>query len=217
MRAEPIFKNRADAGRKLAVRIRDVVRDANPLVLALPRGGVPVAYEVARALGAQLDIFVVRKLGLPDRPELAVGAIASNGVRVLNDELIKDLHLSPELIEELTHREFLELKRREELYRQGRPAIAISDRTVILVDDGLATGASMSAAVKAVRLQKPKRVIVAVPVGAEKTSRELTRDADAVLCAYRPETFLAVSMWYQDFEQTTDGEVQRLLADPLPH
>jgi predicted phosphoribosyltransferase len=209
--SEPIFQNRADAGRKLAERLRNLMRDSDALVLALARGGVPVGYEVARALGAQLDVFVVRKLGLPDRPELAVGAIASGGVRVLNEGLVKDLDLSSKLIEELTRREALELKRREELYRQGRPAAPIFQRTAILIDDGLATGASMTAAVKAVRLQNPKQVIVAVPVGAENTCKELRKVADAVICAYTPERFLAVSTWYEDFAQTTDEEVQRLL------
>lgn len=219
MRTKPIFQDRRDAGRILAERIRDTVRDSNALVLALPRGGVPVGYEVAQALHTELDVFVVRKLGLPDRPELAIGAIASGGVRVLNSALVKDLDLSSELIEQLTAREAVELKRREELYRQGRPALPISDRTVVLVDDGLATGASMAAAVKAVRFDKPKRVIVAVPVGAEKTCKELRLDADAVICAHTPAHFLAVSMWYEDFEQTTDEEVQRLLKEappPLP-
>jgi predicted phosphoribosyltransferase len=211
MRIKPLFKNRRDAGRRLAERIRDTLHDSDALVLALPRGGVPVGYEVARALRAELDVFVVRKLGVPDRPELAIGAIASGGVRVLNDALVKDLHLSSALIEKLTARETVELKRREELYRQGRPALPISEHTVVLVDDGLATGASMAAAVKAVHSQKPKRVIVAVPVGAEETCEELRRDADAVICAYTPEPFLAVSMWYEDFDQTTDEEVQKLL------
>lgn len=217
MRTMPIFQDRADAGRKLAQRIRDTVHDSDVLVLGLPRGGVPVAYEVARELRAKLDVFVVRKLGLPDRPELAVGAIASGGVRVLNDALVKDLDLSQGLIEQLTAREAVELKRREELYREGRPAVLISGRTVILVDDGLATGASMAAAVKAVRLQKPRRIVVAVPVGAETTCKELRRDADAVICAYTPRPFLSVGMWYEDFEQTADEEVQRLLKPALFH
>ena len=217
MRTKSIFKDRRDAGRKLAERIRDTLHDSAALVLALPRGGVPVGYEIAQALHAELDVFVVRKLGLPDRPELAVGAIASGGVRVLNDALVKDLDLSSELIEQLTAQEAFELKRREELYRQGRPAVTVSNRTAVLVDDGLATGASMTAAVKALRLQKPKRVIVAVPVGAEKTCRDLRRDADAVICAHTPEHFLAVSMWYEDFEQTTDEEVQRLLRKVEMH
>src|SRR6185312_8104157 len=211
MHTKPIFQDRRDAGRRLAERVRDPLHESDALVLALPRGGVPVGYEVAQALRAELDVFVVRKLGVPDRPELAIGAIASGGVRVLNDALLKDLDLSSALIEQLTAREAMELKRREELYRQGRPALPIFDRTVVLVDDGLVTGASMAAAAKAVHLQKPKRVIVAVPVGAEKTCEELRRNADAVVCAYTPEPFLAVSMWYEDFEQTTDEAVQRLL------
>ncbi|HEX6546882.1 MAG TPA: phosphoribosyltransferase [Bryobacteraceae bacterium] len=211
MHTKPIFQDRTDAGRKLAEQIRHLVHDSDVLVLALPRGGVPIGYEVAQALHAELDVFVVRKLGLPDRPELAVGAIASGGVRVLNEALVKDLGLSSALIERLTAREATELQRREDLYRQGRTALPISDRVVILVDDGLATGASMTAAMKALRLKKPKRVIVGVPVGAEKTCEDLRRDADVVVCVCTPEPFLAVSMWYEDFAQTTDEEVQQLL------
>lgn len=217
MHTKPVFQDRADAGRKLAAQIQNILRDTHALVLALPRGGVPVGYEVARVLHTELDIFVVRKLGLPGRAELAVGAIASGGIRVLNDALVKDLDLSQDLIEQITAREARELKRREELYRQGGPALPIFDRTVVLVDDGLATGASMAAAVKAVRLQKPKRIVVAVPVGAERTCEELRRDADTVVCAYMPEPFLAVSMWYEDFSQTTDEEVQGLLREAEMH
>jgi putative phosphoribosyl transferase len=213
MRVEPIFRSRTEAGRRLAEQVQQLVRDPDALVLALPRGGVPVGFEIARALHAELDVFLVRKLGLPGEEELAIGAIASGGVRVLNESLIRELQLSPALIDQIAAREEPELKRREALYRQGRPAIAAGGRTVILVDDGLATGASMKAACQAVRVQQPKRLIVAVPVAAQETCWEFQRIADEIVCLATPEPFMAVGIWYDDFEQISDEEVQRLLKE----
>ena len=181
------------------------------VVLALPRGGVPVGYEVARALGAQLDVFVVRKLGLPGYPELAMGAIASGDVRVLNEGVLASIRVSQDAIDAVTSRERLELARRERTYRDGRPLLPIEGRVAILVDDGLATGSTMRAAVLAVRRLKPARVVVAVPVGALQTCRELRDIADEVVCALTPEPFRAVGLWYTDFSQTTDEEVRQLL------
>lgn len=211
MQIEPIFQDRADAGRQLAECVAVTVTDPRSLVLALPRGGVPVGFEVARQLGAELDVFLVRKLGLPGQEELALGAIASGGIRVLNEDLVREVHVSDDLIDQITAREERELKRREELYREGRAARVIRDRTVILVDDGLATGASMKAAVQAVRLQEPKRLIVAVPVAAQQTCDEFRRSGQEIICTYMPAPFTAVGIWYDDFSQTTDDEVRQLL------
>ncbi|HEY1951051.1 MAG TPA: phosphoribosyltransferase [Bryobacteraceae bacterium] len=211
MQIAPIFQDRADAGRKLAERVVHSIKDPKVVVLGLPRGGVPVAFEVARALGAELDIFLVRKLGLPGHEELAIGAIASGGVRVLNEALIRELQLSQSLVDHITAREEQELKRREDLYREGRPSIPIRNRTAILVDDGLATGASMKAACQALRLQQPKRIVIAVPVAARDTCEEFRMDVDEIICAFTPAQFLAVGMWYENFSQTTDDEVRRLL------
>lgn len=211
MQFEPIFRDRVHAGKKLAEYVMNRVRERDVLVLGLPRGGVPVAFEVARALHTELDVFIVRKLGLPGQEELAIGAIASGGVRVLNESLLVELQLSPKLIDQIAVREEQELSRREQLYRQGRPACPVRGRTVILVDDGLATGASMKAAAKAVRLQSPKRVIAAVPVAARESCDQFRMDVDEIMCAYAPAMFLSVGMWYEDFSQTTDEEVRRLL------
>jgi putative phosphoribosyl transferase len=206
-----IYRDRADAGQTLAQYLLAQESDANPLVLALPRGGVPVAFEVARALRAELDIFLVRKLGLPGHEELAIGAIASGGVRVLNQELIQELQLSEALIDRLTATEQRELERRERLYRENRPPVIVRDRTVILIDDGLATGASMMAAIRALRPQSPKRIVVAVPVGAAETCQQFRAEADNVICSATPEPFGAVGAWYHDFSQTSDNEVRKLL------
>jgi putative phosphoribosyl transferase len=211
MRIEPIFRDRTEAGRILSERVAASIQDADSLVLALPRGGVPVAFEVARGLRAELDIFLVRKLGLPGQEELAIGAIASGGTRVLNEGLVGELGLATSVIDQITAREERELRRREQLYRQGRPALPVACRTVVLVDDGLATGASMRAASQALRLQRPKRIVVAVPVAAEATCDEFRRDVDEIVCAYTPEPFMAVGIWYEDFSQTSDAEVQQLL------
>jgi putative phosphoribosyl transferase len=208
---QPIFRDRADAGRMLAELVVCSVRDPESLVLALPKGGVPVGYELARELQLELDIFVVRKLGLPGQEELAIGAIASGGVRVLNTVLIEEAQLSYSIIDQITAREERELKRREEVYREGRAASPVRDRTVLLVDDGLATGATMKAASRALRLQMPKQIIIAVPVAAEQTCDEFRSDVDKIICAHTPEPFISVGMWYEDFSQTTDEDVQQLL------
>jgi predicted phosphoribosyltransferase len=205
------FQNRSEAGRVLAGKLTGYRNREDVLVLALPRGGVPVGFEIAHALSADLDIFLVRKLGLPGQEELAVGAIASGGVRVLNHGLLETLHLSPAVLESVATRELRELERRESLYREGRPATPVRDRTIILVDDGLATGASMLAAVRALRPQGPRRIVVAVPVAAEAACDDFLREVDEVVCAATPEPFRAVGIWYEDFSQTTDEEVQELL------
>ena len=211
MHVEPIFRDRIEAGRTLAEHVSRSVHEPDSLVLALPRGGVPVGFEVARTLQVELDIFLVRKLGLPGQEELAVGAIASGGVRVINEALVREVGLSRTLIDLITAREERELRRREELYRQGRLAVPVRGRTVILVDDGLATGASMKAASRALRQQEPRRLIVAVPVAAKETCTEFRMDVDEIVCAYTPAPFMSVGIWYEDFSQTTDEEVQRLL------
>jgi putative phosphoribosyl transferase len=210
---EPIFRNRADAGRALADLVSRSVSDPDPLVLALPRGGVPVGFEVARALRAELDVFLVRKLGLPGQEELAIGAIASGGVRVLNESLIQELRLSRRLIDRVTAHAEGELARREELYRRGRPALTVRNRSVILVDDGLATGATMKAASAALRQQGPTRIIVAVPVAAQEVFEEFRTNATGIVCLYTPKQFTAVGVWYEDFSQTTDDEVEALLTE----
>ena len=207
------FPDRHAAGRELAERLRKYAGRDDVLVLALPRGGVPVAYEVAEALGAPLDLFLVRKLGTPGHRELAMGAIASGGVRVLNDDVVRWYGIGPRDIEVVAQEEQRELERREAAYREGRPPVPLKGKVVILIDDGLATGSTMKAAVQAVRAQAPSRVVVAVPVGARDTCVELESIADEVVCARMPEPFSAVGQWYIDFEQTTDEEVQELLRN----
>ena len=182
------------------------------LVLALPRGGVPVGFEVARALKAPLDVFIVRKLGVPGHDELAMGAIATGGVRVLNDDVVIPFELEPEVIDAVAAREEKELVRRERLYRGARPAPDVQGRTVILVDDGLATGSTMRAAVAALRKQGPARIVVAVPVAAPETCEEFKTEVDEAVCAATPRMFNGVGRWYEDFSQTTDEEVHELLA-----
>lgn len=184
----------------------------NVLVLALPRGGVPVAFEVARTLGAPLDVFLVRKLGVPGQPELAMGAIATGNVRVLNREVIEELGISSPVIEAVTARETRELERREKAYRDGRPGPQIQGRTVVLVDDGLATGSTMRAAIAALREQRPARIIVAVPVAAADTCAALEKEVDEVVCTQTPTPFFAVGRWYRDFSPTMDREIHDLLA-----
>jgi putative phosphoribosyl transferase len=206
------FPNRAEAGRVLAQRLEKYRGDDDVIVLGLPRGGVPVAYEVAHSLGVPLDVFIVRKLGVPGFEELAVGAIASGGVRVLNDEVVRALPNADEIIEAVTKRETAEIQRREQEYRNGRPVPELRDRTVILVDDGLATGATMRAAVKALRQRGATKIVVAVPVGPPETCREFEDVADEVVCASAPEYFQAVGQYYEDFSQTSDDEVRELLA-----
>jgi predicted phosphoribosyltransferase len=206
------FRDRYDAGRQLAEKLREYTNAPDVLVLALPRGGVPVACEVARALGAPLDVFVVRKLGLPGHEELAMGAVASSDVQILNDDIVHGLKIPDQVIEAVSARERQELSRREQLYRDGRPAPDVSGRAVILVDDGLATGASMRAAVLALKQQRAGRIIVAVPTASPDICEALKADADEVISVITPEPFLAVGHWYDDFTQTTDEEVRDLLA-----
>jgi predicted phosphoribosyltransferase len=205
------FQNRSDAGRQLASKLSAFAHRDDVVVLALPRGGMPVAAEVARELHAPLDVFLVRKLGVPGHSELAMGAIATGGVRVLSEDLIDQLGIPRPAVEEVAARERVELERRDRLYRGDRPLLALRDRTVILVDDGLATGASMEAAIVAVRQFQPAGVVVAAPVGAVETCRRLKTVADDVVCAAMPDPFQAVGLWYQQFDQTSDEEVIALL------
>jgi predicted phosphoribosyltransferase len=207
------FRDRAHAGRALGERLHDrYAGTADVLVLGLPRGGVPVAFEVARVLEAPLDVFVVRKLGVPGHEELAMGAIASGGTRVLNESVVGALGLGEQEIARAAAVERDELGRRERAYRGGRGPVEAMGRTVILVDDGLATGSTMRAAALAVRAQSPERVVVAVPVAARETCDELRVDVDEVVCLLTPAPFYAVGAWYEDFAPTPDDEVRRLLA-----
>ena len=207
------FLNRRDAGRQLAAKPRMAYADdPGVLVLGLPRGGVPVAYEVACSLHAPLDVFVVRKLGVPGHRELAMGAIASGGMRVLNSDVIKALGIVPADLESVAASELLELERQQRIYRGNAPLPKLSERTIIVVDDGLATGSTMRVAVGALRQSKPARIIVAVPVAAAETVRRLREEADAVICLSAPPDFHAVSTWYDDFSQTSDEEVRKFLA-----
>jgi putative phosphoribosyl transferase len=207
------FKNRMHAGKQLAKPLAAYARHPDAIVLALPRGGVPVGSAVADALEVPLDVMLVRKLGVPWHRELAMGAVASGGQRVLASEVVDMLGIDQETIDTVTQRELLEIERREKLYRSGRPALPLQDRTVILVDDGLATGSTMLAAVQAVRREHPARVIVAVPVAASDTCRKLGAEADGIVCLRTPEPFYAVGLWYEDFMQTTDEEVIQLLDE----
>jgi predicted phosphoribosyltransferase len=204
------FADRREAGQVLADRLAHLQGHEDLLVLALPRGGVAVGFEVARALHAELDVFIVRKLGHPGHEEYAMGAIASGGVRVMNEET--GVHVDERALQEVVSRERAELVRRESLYRGLRPPVAIEGRTVIVVDDGLATGATMRAAVAAIRKLHPHWLVAAVPVGASETCELLRRDADEVVCAATPYPFRAVGLWYRDFPQSTDEEVKRLLT-----
>jgi putative phosphoribosyl transferase len=206
------FANRAEAGRFLAEKLDNYAGRDDVIVLGLPRGGVPVAYEVAQRLRLPLDVFIVRKLGVPGFEELAAGAIASGGVRVLNDDVVRALPNAEAIIESVTARETAELERREQSYRDGRPAPELRDRIVILVDDGLATGATMRAAVTALRQRGAAKIIVAVPVGAPETCRELLDLVDELVCGIAPAFFQAVGQYYQDFSQIGDDEVRKLLT-----
>lgn len=206
------FRDRGEAGERLAADLQRYAGDPSLLVLGLPRGGVPVAFEVARVLRAPLDVFLVRKLGVPGHEELAMGAIASGGVRVLNEEVVQALRIPEEAIAAVAAREEEELARRERAYRGDRPAPPVGGRTVILVDDGLATGSTMKAAAAALRQQHPQRLIVGVPVAARSTCEEFQTLVDEIVCATTPEPFYAVGLWYRDFSQTTDEEVSELLA-----
>jgi putative phosphoribosyl transferase len=205
------FEDRSDAGRRLADHLNEYVNQTGVVVLGLPRGGVPVAYEVAQRLHAPLDVFIVRKLGVPGYEELALGAIASGGARVLNPEIVRILPNAEQTLDELVARETIELDRREHLYRDGRPPTKLRDRTVILVDDGLATGATMRAAVSALRQRGVAKIVVAVPVGAPESCQEVQTEVDDLICGIAPPYFQAVGQFYNDFSQTTDKEVQELL------
>jgi putative phosphoribosyl transferase len=207
------FRDRAHAGRVLARALLAYAGRDDVVVLALPRGGVPVAAELARALGAQLDVFVVRKLGLPGHEELAMGAVAPGGVLVLDDRLVRGLGIPDEVLQETVEKELRELERREAAYRAGRPPLDLEGKTVILVDDGLATGATMRAAALALRKVKPARVVVAVPVASAETCDEFRADVDEIVCALTPSPFHAVGLWYDDFSQTSDEVVRELLRD----
>jgi putative phosphoribosyl transferase len=206
-----IFKDRADAGRLLAMQLKEHANQPDLLVLGLPRGGVPVAFEVARARKAPLDVFLVRKLGVPGHEELAMGAIASGGVRILNDTVVKGLNIGNEAINQVTERELKELQRRERRYRDDNPGPELRNHTVILIDDGLATGTTMRAAAIALRQQQPAKIIVAVPVAAPETCDEFRDLVDEVICAVTPRELYAVGLWYEDFSQTSDDEVVELL------
>ena len=211
-----VYRDRAEAGRVLATDLRQYAGRDDVIVLGLPRGGVPVAAEVASALEAPIDVFVVRKLGVPGHAELAMGAIAGGGVRVLNPAVVDTLGISDGVIDEVAAREAQELARRLHTYRGDRPAPELGGRIVIVVDDGLATGATMKAAVAAIRAARPARIVVAVPVGARPTCDELEASADEVVCAKVPALFQAVGQWYQDFSPTTDEEISTLLAAQRP-
>jgi predicted phosphoribosyltransferase len=207
-----IFKDRKDAGKFLASRLTKYRNRDDVIVLALPRGGVPVAYEVAKALNAPLDIFLVRKLGVPGFEEYAMGAIASGGIRVLNNELVAQLDIPVEVVDEVTAREFTELDRQERLYRGARHPLDVTGQTVIIVDDGMATGSTMRAAVSALRKKNPRKIVIAVPVGEREVCKSFKHEVDTVaICAMMPEPFNAVGTFYRNFPQITDAEVQQLL------
>lgn len=206
------FRDRADAGRVLAAGLGHLAGRSDVVVLGLARGGVPVAAEVARILGAPLDVLLVRKLGVPGHPELAMGAIAGGGVRVLNRSVIDGLSIPPGAVDEVADREGAELDRRERAYRPERPPLDVAGKVVVVVDDGLATGSTMRAAVSTLREQSPARIVVAVPVGARETCEELSAEADEVVCTHMPGAFRAVGQWYDDFTQTTDDEIRAVLA-----
>jgi putative phosphoribosyl transferase len=207
-----VFANRREAGAVLAAQLERYKGRDDVVVLALPRGGVPVGYEVAQALGAPLDVFVVRKLGVPGHRELAMGAIGPGGVRVLNRSIVDWYRIAPREIEQIAREELAELERRQHEYRGARGPLDVNGKTVILVDDGLATGSTMKAAVQAVRELGPARIVVAVPTGSAESCASMQRLADEVLCARSPEDFSAVGQWYADFSQTSDSEVRELLA-----
>jgi len=211
------FTDRFEAGKVLSEKLLQYRGRPDVIVLALPRGGLPVAYEVAKALDAPLDVFLVRKLGLPGHQELAMGAVADGDVIVRNEHVIESLDIPDTLIESVARDERRELHRQRALYRDAAPAPRIKDQVVILVDDGLATGATVRAAIAALRKQEPKRLIVAVPVGAAETCAELRAEADEVICAKVPQQFVAVGLWYQDFSPTSDDTVRALLHEASQH
>jgi putative phosphoribosyl transferase len=206
-----LFKDRADAGKRLAERLLEYANRADVIVLGVPRGGVPVAAEIAARLNAPLDVFVLRKLGVPWQEELAFGAIASGGIRVLDEEIVESTGITPRTIEEVTARESRELERRQLVFRGSLPSLNLAGRTVILVDDGIATGSSLRAAVKALRQMNPARLVIAVPVAPESTCRRMKAEVDDLVCLYSPESFFAIGQFYSDFSQTSDAEVAELL------
>lgn len=209
---ETRYRDRSEAGKLLATKLTTYAHQPDVLVLALPRGGVPVAFEVAKALKVPLDVFLVRKLGVPGREELAMGAIATGGIRVLNEDVVRTLHISPHTIEAAANREAQELERRDRLYRDDLPPPDVNNHSIILIDDGLATGATMRAAAQALRLQHPARLVIAVPVAAPPSCDAMRSEADEVICPLMPEAFYGVGWWYDDFSQTSDKEVHDLLA-----
>jgi putative phosphoribosyl transferase len=206
------FRNRTEAGKLLAGQLTDYANHSDVLVLGLPRGGVPVAYEVAKELDAPLDVCLVRKLGVPGHKELAMGAIAAGGVRVINENVIDWLRISPETINEVAAMEIRELDRRSHIYRGNRPLPKVKNHTIILVDDGIATGATIRAAISTLKKQKPRKLVVAVPVAGLSTCEELEAEVDEVVCILKPEDLYAIGLWYEDFQQTTDAEVCELLT-----
>lgn len=205
------FQDRTEAGQRLAAMLKPYANRSDVLVLGLPRGGVPIAYEVAKVLNAPLDIFLVRKLGVPRHEELAMGAIASGGVRELNQEVVSSIRISHETIDKTAAEEQQELERRERNYRGNRPPLNVCDHTVILIDDGLATGASMRVAATALRQQQPKQIIAAVPVSAPENCKPSQVNADEIVCVETPQQFRAIGLWYEQFPQTSDEEVKQLL------
>jgi predicted phosphoribosyltransferase len=213
---ERVFRNRREAGQVLATVLAAYRGRPDVVVLGLPRGGVPVAYEIATALHAPLDVMVVRKLGVPGHEELAMGAIASGGVQVVNEDVVRHLGLTPDILASVAAIEQQELARREQAYRGGRPPVTVEGRTVILVDDGLATGSTMRAAVAALRRRNPARIVVAVPVAAPETCEELKREVEDIVCAMTPTPFYGVGEWYEQFDQTRDEEVRDLLERAVP-
>jgi len=206
-----IFQDRPQAGRVLASSLAKYARQPDTIVLALPRGGVPVAYEIGKELELPMDVFIVRKLGVPGHEELAMGAIASGGIRYINEDVAIQLGIDDQVIDAVSRREEKEIERRERLYRGGRPPLDVKDKTVILVDDGLATGSTMLAAIAALRQRGLKRIVVAVPAAAPETCARIAGEVDETVCAMTPEPFIAVGQWYESFAQTTDDEVRDLL------
>jgi putative phosphoribosyl transferase len=211
------YRNRADAGRALAELLADYKKRSDVVVMALPRGGVPVAYEVAQSLGAPLDVFLVRKLGVPGMEELALGAVAAGGLEVINEHVVKQLGISRSVIDEIVAREQDELERRERDYRADRPPPEVRGKTVLLIDDGLATGATMRVAARALRRMQPAELLIAVPIGAPQTCASFRNEADRIICARMPDPCVAVGYGYDDFSQTPDEEVRSLLAQAAMH
>jgi putative phosphoribosyl transferase len=210
------FRDRSEAGQILGAKLATYKHDPNVIVLGLPRGGVPVAFEIAQILQVQMDVFLVRKIGVPGHEELAMGAIASGNVQVINEQVVNQLGLSSNQVEHATRAAYQELQRRENLYRKNRPPLHLHHKTAILVDDGLATGASMRAAAAALRQHQPARIIGAVPVAAPEVCDSLRSDIDEMVCALTPSNLHAISFWYKNFEQTTDDDVQHLLSEMQP-